>query len=99
MSGAGDTLFVDYTNGNPIPAGKLTFTGANGNNDNLTVIGQSPAQAFAMTDTQIAPAGDPQILFSAVSTLSVQNLTANYTGSFTGFQTLFVGSTATFNWN
>jgi subtilisin-like proprotein convertase family protein len=99
MLGAGDSLYVDYTNGNPIPAGNLTFTGASGNYDNLTIIGQSPSQNLSLTDTQIGPATGSQILFSEVSTLSVLNCTANYTGNFNGFQTLFVGSTATLNWS
>jgi hypothetical protein len=95
LLGAGDSLFVDYTNGNPIPSGNLTLTGTG---DNLEVIGQSPTQVFSMTDSQIGPTGGSQILYQGVSTLTVLNCTADYTGSFSGFQTLNIGPTASFNW-
>jgi len=100
MNGAGDSLFVDYTNGpillgNPLSPGSITLAGSS---DNLELLGQSPAQIFSMTDTQIGPSGGSQILYQGVQTLTVLNCTADYTGSFTGFQTLDIGPTASLNW-
>ena len=49
-----------------------------------------------MTDTQIGPPGASQIMYQGVQTLTVLNCTADYTGSFSGFQTLDIGPTASF---
>ena len=39
--GSDDTLVVDFSNGNPIPGGGLTFHGGSGGNDSLTLTGDS----------------------------------------------------------
>jgi hypothetical protein len=68
LTGTGDSLTVDGTNGNPVPAGGITFTGAT-SGDNLSVLGTvSGDDAFAVTSSSITFGSNP-INFSNVSSL------------------------------
>jgi hypothetical protein len=68
LTGAGDSLTIDGTNGNPVPAGGIALTGATGG-DPLTVLGTASGDdAFTVTSSSIAFGSNP-ITFSNVSNL------------------------------
>jgi hypothetical protein len=68
LTGAGDGLTVDGSNGNPVPTGGISLTGA-AEGDPLTVIGTtSENDAFTVTSSSIAFGSKP-INFSNVSKL------------------------------
>ena len=70
LTGAGDSLTVDGTNGNPIPSGGITFTGA-ASGDALTVIGTAAGNdAFNVSSSSIS-FGTNLISFSHVSALTL----------------------------
>ncbi len=68
LTGAGDSLTIDGTNGNPVPAGGISLTGA-ASGDALTVIGTASGNdAFTVTSSSISFGANP-INFSNVSSL------------------------------
>lgn len=52
----GDSITIDYTGGNPIPAAGLIVDGGNGN-DTLSVVGSSAADAVALTTGAVSVNG------------------------------------------
>jgi subtilase family serine protease len=85
LPGATENLTVDYTNGNPIPAGGLTVNG-NGVDGTLTVIGQNPSQELAMSATQIGT-----IAYQNVENFSFTDVKVDYTGDFSNLPNLDLG--------
>jgi hypothetical protein len=90
LPGATENLTVDYTNGNPIPAGGLTVNG-NGVDGTLNVIGQGQSQELVMRDTQLGP-----ITFQNVENFSFTNVKIDYTGDFSNLPNVVLGNGADF---
>ena len=64
----GDQLTVDFSNGNPLPAGGLTFSGASGNSgDDLLIAGTSGNDAVTVSPTQIVVNGAAAMNYSNVA--------------------------------
>jgi subtilisin-like proprotein convertase family protein len=96
---AASTVLVDYTNGDPIPASGISLNAPVGSSDTLEIIGQTPAQQFTMTDTQIGPTGGPIVAYQNFDTLSILDATVNYGGNFGTLNNLDIGQDATFIWS
>jgi len=96
LEGVADTVYVDFTNGQPIPAGGLTVAGVSGSGDGLVIIGQSPSQTLAMTDAQIGLPSGPAISFQNIDNFTVSNVTVDYTGDFSSFDNLVIAGGSTF---
>jgi hypothetical protein len=64
---AGDQLIVDFSNGNPLPAGGLTYTGLSGGGNSLTVVGTSEADNVTATASQITVNGAAAINYSNIA--------------------------------
>jgi hypothetical protein len=65
---SGDQLIVDFSNGNPLPAGGLRYTGLAGGGDGLTIVGTSAADTVFATATQITVNGAAAINFTNIAT-------------------------------
>ena len=65
---SGDQLIVDFSNGNPLPAGGLTYTGLAGGGDGLTIVGTSAADNVVATATQITVNGAAAINDTNIAT-------------------------------
>ncbi len=65
---AGDQLIVDFSNGNPLPAGGVAYTGLPGGNNGLTIVGTSAADNVTGTVTQITVNGAAPINYSNIAT-------------------------------
>ena len=65
---SGDQLIVDFSNGNPLPAGGLTYTGLAGGGDGLTIVGTSAADTVVATATQITVNGAAAINDTNIAT-------------------------------
>ncbi len=62
-----DVLTIDFSNGNPIPAGGLIFNGGNlgaGSGNSLYIIGSSGNESAVLSATQITLVGSAPITFS-----------------------------------
>ena len=72
-SATSDQLTVDFSSGNPIPSGGLTFNGSTtGNTDALTVTGGAGFSTMVYNADQN---GAGSLVFNGSSTLNVTNLT------------------------
>ena len=69
---SGDQLIVDFSNGNPLPAGGMTYTGLPGGNNSLTIVGTSAADNVTGTATQIMVNGAAPINYSNIATFQFQ---------------------------
>ncbi len=69
---SGDQLIVDFSDGNPLPAGGLTYTGLPGGNNSLTIVGTSAADNVTGTATQIMVNGAAPINYSNIATFQFQ---------------------------
>jgi subtilisin-like proprotein convertase family protein len=99
LAGATGGLYVDYSNGSPVPTGGLVANAASGSADALHMIGASTSQTFTLTDSQIAPAaGGGAVAYQNFQSLWLNNCTVNYSGSLAGFQDLYIGAGTVFNW-
>jgi hypothetical protein len=96
LSGADQTLDVDFSNGDPIPAGGITLNGDAAQTTTLNIIGQNPSQTFSMSDTQLTLAGGGTINYAPLGTLGVSNATVQYGGDFATIQQLDVNAGSTF---
>ena len=78
-SSGNDALIIDYSNGDPVPAGGISFTGAGSSLGNtLRVIGASPADAFVLTSGQVQH-GTGTVTYSNVLNLTVSTGNATAT--------------------
>ncbi len=62
-----DVLTIDFSNGNPIPAGGVNFEGGNpggGNGNSLVIIGSSSSDSAVLSSAEIALAGSARIAYS-----------------------------------
>jgi subtilase family serine protease len=98
LLGQNNVLVIDFVNGSPIPMGSITVNATAGSNDELRIFGQSPSQAFTLTDTQDGPTGGRAIFYQNLPTLTLDNSTTAYSGSLNSIQNLNVNSNETFNW-
>ena len=98
LNGAGETLYVDFSNGSPLPSGNLTLNCAPGGGDELRILAAATTPALTMTDTQIGIAGQPAVVYNNVSTLSLFGCTVNYTGSLSSIDNLIIGVGTWFDW-
>jgi subtilisin-like proprotein convertase family protein len=98
LNGTGETLYVDFSNGSPLPAGNLTLNCAAGGGDELRILAAATTPALTMTDTQIGVPGQPAVVYSNVSTLSLFGCTVYYTGSLSSIDNLIIGVGTWFHW-
>ena len=74
---AGDHLIVDFSNGDPLPSGGLTFDGPSATSgDTLTIVGTTGDDAVTVTPTQIVVDNTAPINYS-----NVQYFLANLAGT------------------
>ncbi len=76
-TGAGnDTLTVDFSGGNPIPAGGLNFDGGAGGNDALTVTGYSLTTADGVADVSVIHTGNDSgtIVLAGLGTITFDEI-------------------------
>ena len=73
LGGTGDDqLTVDFSNGDPLPAGGLSFDGsAPGGGNGLTVIGSGPNDNVTLSPTQLTLDGSPAMVYSNVQTVAL----------------------------
>ncbi len=72
-SSGNDLLVVDYSNGDPVPADGISFTGAGSSlGDTLKVIGASPADPFVLGSGQVQH-GTGTVTYSGVLNLAVSS--------------------------
>jgi hypothetical protein len=72
-----DLLVIDYSNGDPVPSGGITYTGAGGSGGNtLQILGATASDAFTLNAGSVAH-GNSTVLYSNVLSLTVG------TGTFT----------------
>ncbi len=73
VGGAGnDQLTVDFSNGDPLPAGGLSFDGpATSRDDSLTISGTGPADSVTLSPTQLTFDGSAPIVYSNVQTVAL----------------------------
>jgi fibronectin type 3 domain-containing protein len=77
-SGGGDTLTVDYANGNPLPAGNISFNG--GGAGNLIIDGTANADSFSIDGSHITKNGvSGTIAYSNVGGIEFDLLGSNDT--------------------
>jgi subtilisin-like proprotein convertase family protein len=98
LNGTGEALYVDFSNGSPLPAGNLTLNCAAGGGDELRILAAATTPALTMTDTQIGIAGQPAVVYNNVSTLSLFGCNVYYTGSLSSINNLVIGVGAWFDW-
>jgi Ca2+-binding RTX toxin-like protein len=91
--GGDDTLNLDFSNGNPIPAGGLTFNGGGGNDD-LNVNAGDQAATFGFTRT--AGAGSVTVNGSTIDFTGVEPSTITLTGTTSVTLDLTGGDTVNF---
>jgi subtilisin-like proprotein convertase family protein len=96
LSGANETLTVDYSNGDPIPPGGLTLNGDAAGTGSLYIIGQTPSQVISVNDTQITVAGGGTINYTPLGTLGFYGATVQYSGDFSTIQNLDLDGDTTF---
>jgi hypothetical protein len=70
LNGPNESLTVDASNGNPIPAGGITVTGTTGGADTLTIAGSSGADSYAVAAGSVVFSGRT-ITESNVSSLTL----------------------------
>lgn len=99
LLGTNNSIYVDFVNGSPIPAGNITVNGPLGATDALHVLGQSPSQTFTMSDTQIGPDGGGAILYEDLDSLWILNCTVNYSGWLSTLNSLHIGQGTAFHWS
>jgi hypothetical protein len=95
LLGGANTVWVDFSDGSPIPPGEILVNGSAGAADALTVIGQNSAQAFTLASAQIEPTGGPAIAYSNIASLLLQNGTTSFSGTIQPGPALTVGGGAT----
>ena len=66
--GANDNLIVDFTNGNPIPSGGLTYNGGAGASNQITVIGNSD---YTLTNSTLTRSAGGAIGLTSVQVASL----------------------------
>jgi subtilisin-like proprotein convertase family protein len=99
LLGANEAVYVDFTNGSPIPAGNINVNGTAGEEDELRIMGTGFPPSLDMTDTQIGPSGGTRaIVFADVATMSLFNCTVFYAGELTTLENLILGVGALFHW-
>lgn len=81
---ADDTLFLNLSTGNPLPAGGLTFNGGAGGNDKLAVFGDNGDDSLNYTPGSVNGSG----------TLSFNDGTNNRTITFTGLEPVDIAGMA-----
>ena len=70
--GGNDTLIVDYTGGNPVPAAGLSLDGGSGAADVVRVVGSSAADAVTLTAGNVALAAGGDFDYANGETLELQ---------------------------
>jgi subtilisin-like proprotein convertase family protein len=98
LAGANNSVYFDFSNGSPIPAGNIAVNAAANSSAAIEVIGQSPSQVFTMTDTQIGPSGGGTIAYQNFASMWLSNCTVNYSGFLSTLQMLYIGQGTTFIW-
>ena len=95
LLGSANSVYVDFSNGSPIPPNEILVNGSAGAADTLAVIGQSGSQAFTMASAQIGPTGGLAIVYSNIASLLLQNGTTAFAGTIQAGPALTVGDGAT----
>ncbi len=95
LLGSDNSVYVDFSNGSPVPANEITVSGAANATDTLAVIGQSSSQAFTLSNALIGPTGGAAIAYSNIATLSLQNGTTSFAGTVHSGPAMVVGAGAT----
>jgi hypothetical protein len=70
---------VDFTNGNPVPSGGISFSGGTGANDSLTIAGGSSADSVSIGASTVSVNGSANVSYSAVETLTINTDSGNDT--------------------
>jgi subtilisin-like proprotein convertase family protein len=96
LQGASNSIYFDYVNGSPAPAGNIAVNAAVNSNDALQLFGQSATQAFTMTSTQIAPATGGAVVYQNLASMWFYNCTVSALGFPSTLQSLYIGQGATF---
>jgi subtilisin-like proprotein convertase family protein len=95
LLGSANGVYVDFSNGSPIPTNQIAVNGAANAADTLTVIGQNSSQAFTLGNSQIGPTGGLAIVYSNIASLVLQNCTTSFTGTIQSGPAMTVGGGAT----
>lgn len=99
LLGSADSVYVDFSNGSPIPTNEILVSGSSSAADALVVIGQSSSQAFTLGSTQIGPTGGLAIVYSNIASLMLQTDTTTFAGTIAAGPAMTVGGGATLTSN
>ena len=94
LLGSANSVYVDFSNGSPIPANQIVVNGLANAADTVTVIGQSSSQAFTLSNSQIGPTGGLGVVYTNITSLVLQNSTTTFAGTISG-PAMIVGGGAT----
>jgi Ca2+-binding RTX toxin-like protein len=72
-----DTLTVDYSNGNPTPAGGIHFNGGGQAGDNLVIVGNGNSHGVYRPDSAVTGAGTVTVDGDVISFENLQPITVN----------------------
>ena len=99
FTGSGGNLIFDFSNGSPLPAGGLSINGGGFSDNMLEIIGQSPAEQFSMSDSQITPIASSSVLtYQGFTSMTVSSATINFTGSLSNVMNVNLLNGAAFYW-
>jgi subtilisin-like proprotein convertase family protein len=99
LSGSGNSVYVDFANGSPIPAGNIAVDASLATDPTLAIVGPPGGGAFVLTDTQIGPAGGGSVLYQGLGTLRLRNCIVSYSGSLETVDLLYLDAGTRFYWS
>ena len=67
-----DTLTIDFSNGNPIPSGGISYDGAAGTGDSLVIVGDSGSNVWTQGPLRLTRGGSTAVTYSQVEAFSFE---------------------------